>query len=188
MMRLRSVIRFRLAALSLFPIFLLPALLAGCAELPTVKEVRPGTPLEKAPVLDAAKARDAINAYRETKGLKPLAVNAQLNQAAQIQAEDLAKRDLLDHDGSDGSTPSDRVKRTGYVAGLTGENIAAGQKTWEEVLQGWKDSPPHNRNLLLPDATEMGIAVAFDRETHFRSFWALVLAAPLTAENKSNWE
>lgn len=162
--------------------------LAACTDTPTVKTVRPGTPLEAPPALDAARARDEINAYREANGLQPLQINAQLTKAATIQAEDLAKRDLLDHQGSDGSSPGDRIARTGYVAGLTGENIAAGQKTFAEVLQGWKDSRSHDRNLLLEHAKEMGIAVAFDRETHFRSFWALVVASPPSPETKSNWE
>ncbi len=174
--------------IALVTLFALTAL-AGCTDPPTVKEVRAGTPLETPPALDTAKARDAINAYREANGLKPLAVSAQLTKAALVHAEDLAKRDLLDHDGADGSTPSVRVKRTGYDAALTGENIAAGQKSFEEVLQGWKDSPPHNRNLLLAGAKDMGIAVVYERDTHFRSFWALVLASPPSVDTpRSNWE
>jgi uncharacterized protein YkwD len=170
---------------------LLPLLLLfGCAD-GTVKEVRPGPPLERAPALDAAKARDMINAYRASKGLAALNLDQRLTKAAMVQAEDLARRDLLDHTGSDGSGPQQRIERTGYDPALSAENIAAGQKDFQEVLSGWEDSRPHNRNLLLADAKDMGIAVAFSKDTHFRSFWALVLASPVPPEEEqtssSNW-
>lgn len=161
-----------------FIVLLTGTVLAGCTDVPSMQTVRADTALETAPALNAAKARDAINAYRKSNGLKPLALSPQLNKAALVHAEDLAKRDLLDHDGSDGSTAGDRVKRTGYRSALTAENIAAGQKSLDEVLRGWKKSPAHNRNLLLADAKDMGIAVAYAPNSRYKAFWALVLAAP----------
>lgn len=164
---------------------LLLAGLAGCSDQ-VVKEVRPGPPLGTAPVLDAAAARDKINAYRAAKGLAPLAIDPKLMQAATVQAEDLAKRDTLDHRDSSGSMPIDRIKAAGYDPQLAAENIAAGQIDFDEVLEGWEKSRRHNRNLLLPDASEMGIAVAFDGKTHFRSFWALVLARPAPPQTSAD--
>ncbi len=159
--------------------------LSACAS-PTVKVVRPGPPLAQAPVLDAAAARDQINAYRASKGLKPLVLDAKLNVAAKVQARDIAKRNKLDHTGSDGSTPWQRIVRAGYHPQMVAENIAAGQKDFAEVLNDWEHSPAHNRNLLLPDAHAMGIAVVYDAKTRFRSFWALDLASPALSKRASN--
>jgi len=127
--------------------------------------------------LDVAKARSLINAYRAKNGLKPLRLNASLTQAAKAHSRDLARWDRISHYGSDGSNPWKRVKRTGYPARLTAENVGTGQITIEEVFKGWQKSPGHNKNLLLSDAEEMGIALVHDPKTEFKTFWTLVLGS-----------
>jgi uncharacterized protein YkwD len=129
--------------------------------------------------LDAEQARDMINAYRRQKGLRPLRLNMELTNAAKLHSRDLARWDRISHYGSDGSNPWDRVKRTGYNARLAAENVGTGQASLEEVIKGWKASPGHNKNLLMPDAEHMGIALVQDPRTEFKTFWTLVLAAPL---------
>ncbi|MBS0241100.1 MAG: CAP domain-containing protein [Proteobacteria bacterium] len=129
--------------------------------------------------LNPEAAREAINAYRKQHGLKPLQINAQLTEAAKAHARDLAKWDRISHFGSDGSSPWDRVKRTGYNARLAAENVGTGQVTLDEVMKGWKDSPGHNKNLLLADAEQMGIALVHEPKTEFKTFWTLVIGAPL---------
>lgn len=129
--------------------------------------------------LNAVMARDVINAYRKKFGLKPLKLNAELTEAAKGHSRDLAKWDRISHYGSDGSNPWDRVKRTGYKARLAAENVGTGQINFNEVMKGWEESPGHNKNLLTPDATSMGIALVQDPHTEFKSFWTLVIAAPM---------
>jgi uncharacterized protein YkwD len=129
--------------------------------------------------LDPEKARDIINQYRAEHKLKPLKLSAVLTEAAKAHSRDLAKWDRISHYGSDGSNPWDRVKRTGYKARLAAENVGTGQVDFDEVMRGWKNSPGHNKNLLLADASEMGLALVQDPKTEFKSFWTLVLAAPL---------
>jgi uncharacterized protein YkwD len=46
-------------------------------------------------------------------------------------------------------------------------------------MRGWKESPGHNKNLLLGDATHMGIALVQDPRTEFKSFWTLVIGSPM---------
>ena len=129
--------------------------------------------------LDPEKARDLINQYRHDKGLKPLKLNAELTEAAKAHSRDLAKWDRISHYGSDGSNPWDRVKRTGFRARLAAENVGTGQIDFNEVMRGWKESPGHNKNLLLGDATYMGIALVQDPRTEFKSFWTLVIGSPM---------
>lgn len=129
--------------------------------------------------LDPTHARDLINAYRRKHGLKPLKLNAKLSTAAKDHSRDLAKWDRISHYGSDGSNPWDRVKRTGYPASLAAENVGTGQVSFDEVLRGWKESPGHNKNLLLADAKEIGIALVQDPKTEFKSFWTLVIGASM---------
>lgn len=129
--------------------------------------------------LDADKARELINAYRKEQGLKPLKLNAELSNAAKAHSRDLAKWDRISHYGSDGSNPWDRVKRAGYNARLAAENVGTGQASIDEVFKGWKESPGHNKNLLLTDAEHMGIALVQDPKTEFKTFWTLVVGSPL---------
>lgn len=129
--------------------------------------------------LDPERARDLINQYRYENGLKPLKLNAQLTEAAKDHSRDLSKWDRISHYGSDGSNPWDRVKRTGYKARLAAENVGTGQVSFEEVLKGWKESPGHNKNLLLSDAKEMGLALVQDPKTEFKSFWTLVIGSSM---------
>jgi uncharacterized protein YkwD len=128
--------------------------------------------------LDAERARDLVNAYRKEKGLRPLKLQPALTEAARAHARDLAKWDRISHFGSDGSNPWDRVRRAGYHARLAAENVGTGQVTIDEVMKGWQGSPGHNKNLLLPDAEHMGIALVQDPKTEFKTFWALVIASP----------
>ena len=129
--------------------------------------------------LDPAVVLDLVNAYRKQNGLKALTLNATLSEAAKNHSRDLAKWDRISHFGSDGSNPWDRVKRTGYNARLAAENVGTGQVPIEEVFKGWKESPGHNKNLLLADAEHMGIALVQEPKSEFKTFWTLVLGAPL---------
>jgi len=129
--------------------------------------------------LDPEKARRLINQYRRQKGLRPLQLNSKLTVAAKSHSRDLARWDRISHYGSDGSDPWDRVAKTGFSAKLAAENVGTGQTTLEEVMKGWKKSPGHNKNLLLKDATHMGIALVRDPKTEFKTFWTLVLGTPM---------
>ena len=129
--------------------------------------------------LDPNVVLELVNQYRKQNGLKVLKLNAELSDAAKNHSRDLAKWDRISHFGSDGSNPWDRVKRTGYNARLAAENVGTGQVTIEEVFKGWKESPGHNKNLLLADAEHMGVALVQEPKTEFKTFWTLVLGAPL---------
>ena len=129
--------------------------------------------------LDPERALVLINDYRRSRGLKPLRLSAELTAAAKAHSRDLAKFDRISHFGSDGSTPWDRVRRTGYKPRLAAENVGTGQVTIEEVFRGWRKSPGHDKNLLLADAEQAGIALVYDPKTEFKTFWTLVIGTRL---------
>ena len=168
-----------------------PATPRSGVQLAKLDDKAPAGTFEKAPAgiladrdysrtqLDAQMARDIINAYRKQNGLKALVLSPELTEAAKAHARDLAKWDRISHYGSDGSNPWDRVKRTGYKARLTAENVGTGQIDFNEVMKGWKDSPGHNKNLLMSDANHMGVALVQDPKSEFKSFWTLVIGSPM---------
>jgi uncharacterized protein YkwD len=105
----------------------------------------------------------AHNRERASEKKPPLAYNAQLEAAARVQARDMAERDAMSHEGSDGSTPAQRIERQGYRGRRIGENVAEGQESVAEVMKTWMNSPPHRENLL-GDFSEIGAARALARD------------------------
>ncbi len=129
--------------------------------------------------LDPNEAARLINNYRKTKGLAPVSIDPLLTETAKRHSSDLAKHDRISHYGSDGSNPWDRVERSGYKPQLAAENVGTGQLTIKEVMQGWKDSPGHNKNLLLPDVKHIGVALVYDPKSEYKTFWTLVLGSKI---------
>lgn len=176
MLRLRGdgpPVRFR----TLLP--LLAALgAAACAEVP-IRGTVPAQRLDLSHVtLEPERARSMVNSYRASRGLRPLAIDANLTSAARRHSSDLSAHDRISHKGSDGSNPWQRVRQTGYSPQLAAENVGVGQRSFAEVMKGWMDSPGHNRNLLLPDATQMGVALVVNPASRNQTFWTLVLGKP----------
>jgi uncharacterized protein YkwD len=125
--------------------------------------------------LNPKAALAAVNAFRAENGLKPLVLDARLSRAAAMQSEAQAERSWIGHYGSDGSTPKDRARRAGYHAKIASENVAAGQKSFSDVLRFWKESSGHRSNLLRPNVTAAGLAMAKNKGG--RPYWTLVVGA-----------
>lgn len=107
----------------------------------------------------------------------PLTIARQLNKAAEAHARDMARKKYFEHRGSDGSEPRDRVKRTGYQWRLTGENIALGPESAEEVVAGWLASPGHCANIMEPRFSEIGVGVAAGKKRG-QIYWVQEFGAP----------
>jgi uncharacterized protein YkwD len=77
------------------------------------------------------------------------------------------------------------MKAGGYIYKVGAENIGAGYHTLAEAFSGWRDSPPHNANMLLKGATQMGMAAVYQPGSKYKVFWALIMAAPEDAAAQS---
>lgn len=109
----------------------------------------------------------------------PLRWNALLEQAAQLHADDMAANNYFSHAGGDGSTPAQRVLRSGYRYRATGENIASGQGSPEDAVSGWIASPAHCANLMNALFTEMGVAYAVNAASAMGVYWTQEFGKPL---------
>ncbi|KAF1773587.1 CAP domain [Phytophthora cactorum] len=90
----------------------------------------------------------AVNKQRATKGLSALCLNKKLHAAAQRHSDDMAAKDYMAHDGSDGSTMSERITQAGYDWNAVAENVAAGQVDVDAVMVAWINSPEHLENIM----------------------------------------
>ncbi|MEM9487000.1 MAG: CAP domain-containing protein [Cyanobacteria bacterium P01_F01_bin.116] len=97
------------------------------------------------------------NEFRAQNDLAPLTLNQELTTTAQKHSQAMASEDFFSHIGLNGATPWDRAAEEGYTASAMAENIAAGQLTPEQVVQGWINSPGHRANMLNSSYTELGV-------------------------------
>jgi uncharacterized protein YkwD len=110
---------------------------------------------------------EGTNAFRKKNDLRQIKTNDQLTATAQAFAEYMAKELTYGHE-ADGRTPAQRAEAQKYDYCIVLENIAFSFKSrgyetaplTESFVQGWIDSPPHRKNMLDPDVTEIGVGVA----------------------------
>jgi uncharacterized protein YkwD len=127
---------------------------------------------------NAKTALSELNDYRAEYGLNPLTLSDKLMNASQAHSDDISVTGAAGHAGSDGKFHDSRLERVNYVFSISAENVATGQNSWDIAFQAWKDSPGHNKNLLLPNVTELGIALTYEPSTKYMTYWTMVLAAP----------
>ena len=99
------------------------------------------------------------NRERVAQGLAPLRWNANLAAAAHAHALLMAQRNTLSHQFSGEAPLQDRVRAAGARFTEVAENVAEGPSA-EMIHVCWMHSPPHRANLLDPELTDIGIAVA----------------------------
>lgn len=107
----------------------------------------------------------------------PLFISRSLTEAAGDHARDMARKKYFEHRARDGSEPKDRVQRAGYRSRLTGENIAFGPTSAEEVVAGWLKSPGHCENIMDPRFEDIGVGVATGRKRG-HIYWVQNFGAP----------
>jgi uncharacterized protein YkwD len=128
-------------------------------------------------LVNAARSKGRRCGSERFAAASPLDSSRQLNAAAADHARDMARRNFFDHQGRDGSQPKDRILRAGYEPRLSGENIAFGPETAEEVVAGWLDSPGHCANIMEPRFEHIGVGFATGRKRN-RIYWVQTFAAP----------
>jgi uncharacterized protein YkwD len=102
----------------------------------------------------------SLNEFRTKNGLTTLRSDARLTALARAHAEDMARRNALDHAGF-----SQRRIRA--------ENVSYGCKDTPCAIRQWAGSSGHRKNMLLRDIRSYGLAYADSRSG--RRYWALEL-------------
>jgi|SRR6056297_1527304 len=123
---------------------------------------------------------DSVNALRAGVGAPPLSLNAALTAAAETHARDMSRQQRAWPFGSDGSSPYDRISRSGYGGGLVAEVYSQTYETELETLAAWVDDGAWGDEILDPSATDMGFG--WQQDNNGLIWWAIVLgdrSAPL---------
>lgn len=114
-----------------------------------------------------------INALRSSKGLAPLAVDAELTEQSRRWAEQMRLADKISHapDASVGVTSD---------WGLIGENVGVGGDV-DALFQAFVDSPTHYANLIDPNYRFVGVGVVWAGNKMFTTHRFMALRPPAPA-------
>ena len=158
--------------------------LSGCT-LATPTEPTLGTDGKPLPRLYRIKERDvgriqlrmldSVNTLRNAGGVSPVTMDAKLIAAAATHARDMSIQNRPWHFGSDGSSPLERVARSGYPGTLVGETISETFETELETLAAWMEEPGTRQVIMDPTATDLGFA--WLQEPNGKIWWVMVLGA-----------
>lgn len=111
------------------------------------------------PSAEAEQVLQLVNAERSKYGLKPLKMSEQLRSIANLKSKDMAEKNYFDHYSVTYGTPFEMLQQFGVHYSAAGENIAAGQKTPQEVMNSWMNSSGHRANILNKNFDTIGIGV-----------------------------
>lgn len=100
---------------------------------------------------------ELTNQERAKYGLKPLAIDYELSRVAREKSRDMAVNNYFDHNSPVYGSPFDMMRSYGINYRTAGENIAKGQRSPQEVVNAWMNSPGHRANILSADFTHIGV-------------------------------
>jgi Cysteine-rich secretory protein family len=122
-------------------------------------------------IAQSATQAELISSFRLQHGESKVKIDPTLNRIAHEQAAAMAVSDVLSH-----SVLGPFASRVAsYGGSRTAENIAFGYDTFPKTLDQWIASRGHRDNLLMHDATRVGVASAKSAKSG-RTYWAMVIA------------
>lgn len=107
-----------------------------------------------------------INIERAKEGIGPVTMNQSLRSSAAVRALEIVNK--FSHERPNGERWVTSIKVRYKCAG---ENIAAGQRTPERVVQAWMNSEGHRKNIMNPRYSEVGVACYFEADSTYRYYW-----------------
>lgn len=101
-----------------------------------------------------------VNQERTSRGLSALTENTKLTNVATLKSQDMINNSYFSHISPTYGSPFDMMKQFGITYRAAGENIAYGQRTPTEVMNGWMNSSGHRANILNTSFTQIGVGIA----------------------------
>lgn len=119
---------------------------------------------------------DLVNKERTERGLNPVMMNSELNHVATLKAMDMRDNNYFDHNSTTYGSPFEMLQQFGIHYSYAGENIAAGQKTAEQVMNDWMNSSGHRANILNQNYTHLG--VGYVEGGSYGTYWVQEFTKP----------
>lgn len=148
------------------------------SQMPDIELPDTDTPGTDAPDTDAPDDGEAlsyteqvvalVNAERAKEGLAPLSIDQNVQAAAQVRAQECEQS--FSHTRPDGSSFSTSLTQQGVTYSRSGENIAWGQRSPEEVVNAWMNSSSHRANIMDSRFTKIG--VGYHQNANGVNYWS----------------
>lgn len=118
------------------------------------------------PTIDAIKHTEHLviqltNQERAKNGLSALRPNWELSRVARYKSVDMLDKNYFSHTSPTYGSPFAMMDNFGISYQRAAENIARGQRTPQEVVTAWMNSPGHRKNIL-GDFTHIGVGYVED--------------------------
>lgn len=103
---------------------------------------------------------DLTNQERAKNGLSALKANWQLSRVARYKSRDMRDKGYFSHTSPTYGSPFQMMRDFNVSYRRAAENIAAGQRTPQQVVNGWMNSAGHRKNILDPNLRQIGVGYA----------------------------
>lgn len=117
-----------------------------------------------------------INIERTKRGLPALTINWQLARVARYKSQDMISRNYFSHTSPTYGSPFNMMESFGLRFSAAGENIAYGQRSAQEVVTAWMNSPGHRANILSAAYTQTGVGAA--KKSDGTLYWTQMFIKP----------
>ena len=97
------------------------------------------------------------NEERAKQGLAPLQLDTNLSKVAREKSKDMQTQNYFSHTSPTYGSPFEMMNQFGISYKSAGENIAMGQRSPEEVVNAWMNSPGHRANIMNASFTHIGV-------------------------------
>ena len=115
---------------------------------------------------------ELVNAERAKYGLAPLAWDpVNLGPGAAVRAREISS--VFSHTRPDGTSCFTAVSNPGAL----GENIAAGQRTPQQVMNSWMNSSGHRANILNAAYTRLGVGYYYASSSPYGHYWVQMFSS-----------
>jgi uncharacterized YkwD family protein/spore coat assembly protein SafA len=118
-----------------------------------------------------------VNIERSKQGLQPLKENWELSRVARYKSADMASKNYFAHESPTYGSPFRMMESFGIKYSSAGENIAYGQKTPQQVMTAWMNSPGHRSNIMSPSFSQIGVGYATNKNGV--PYWTQMFIRPI---------
>ncbi|MCP3027375.1 CAP domain-containing protein [Halobacillus sp. A5] len=119
-----------------------------------------------------------VNEERAKEELEPLEMYDRLSDLARLKSQDMADQDYFDHTSPTYGSPFEMMDQYEFSYWSAGENIAAGQRSPEQVVEGWMNSPGHRENIMKEDFTHIGVGYVEESGDRYGTYWTQMFMTP----------
>lgn len=105
------------------------------------------------------------NQIRQAAGVGNLSLDSKLSEAADVRAQEIVQS--FAHTRPDGTPFYTIAQSMGISYSTIGENIAYGYSSASSVVEGWKNSPGHYKNMVDTQFNKLGVGVYVQKGTYY---------------------